>query len=157
MIYIDTCIISGLVRNDLQSNEIESLYTLLRLFENGSINLITSEITRIELDKIPEKYKRPHLELYQIFQNVPLAKTYKTTHMSLLGVGGTSIDPLYLGLQKILPDENDILHLFQASKNGAKIFITVDIRTILKFKAEIKNLCGLLVMTPYYFQHNTAI
>ena len=150
MIYIDTCIISGLVRNDIQPNELNSLNILLKSFEFGLINLTTSEITRLELDKIPEQYKEPHIELYKNFENIPLVKTFShISRMTLLGVGGgTRIDPLYLSLQNILPDENDILHLFQAAKNGATTFLTVDARTILKYKDEIKNICGLQTMTP---------
>lgn len=152
MLYFDTCIISGFVRNDIPEEELRCLILILKEFEQGKINIVTSEVARTELSKIPDQYRGPHMELYNLLTKLPFAKTYEhTSRITLLGVGGTRIDPLYLTLRKILPDENDILHLFQACKNGAHYFVTVDTRTILKYSSDIQMTCGIIAVNPSTF------
>jgi hypothetical protein len=51
-------------------------------------------------------------------------------------------------LQAILPDQNDVRHLFQAMRNGVDYFVTADKRTILSRAAAIEQQFAIRVRLP---------
>jgi hypothetical protein len=51
-------------------------------------------------------------------------------------------------IKAILDDDGDVDHMFQASKNGANYFVTVDDRTIRARAKEVLSACGVKVVRP---------
>ena len=147
---MDTCIVSGLARNDLKEAEFDSLMSLLKKYKDGLIHITTSEVTIAEIKKIPIQFQTQHNIIYNLISNVPTAQKYNTNSgLTLMGCGGGSTkDVLYVALENILPDKEDAEHIFQAIKNNATHFLTTDEKTIIKFKKDIENLAKISIMTP---------
>lgn len=149
--YLDTCIISGLAREDLQRDEQQALMNILRRHKAGEIKLVTSQFTLDELSKIPVSHRARHEMIYNLITDVPLSNaSWTDSGLSLMGVGGGSQDDsLFAKLKKILPGEEDAIHVFQAVKSNCHYFITTDRKTILKHSTKLYSLYGeLMVMSP---------
>ncbi len=148
-IYLDTCVISGLIKNDIGK---ENYIALEELFFTD-LCIVTSEVAKKEISKIPDKYRKEHENIYEALNKIPTIKHFShNSNLMLMGVGGgRSDDPLFALLKNILPDEDDALHIFQATKNQAKNFITVDIRTILKFSDKLADITSMEFYTPETF------
>jgi hypothetical protein len=58
--YLDTCIVSGLVKGDLQPAQETALLRILEARKRGDLQLVTSETTKTEIDQIPEQHRRLH-------------------------------------------------------------------------------------------------
>ena len=148
--YLDTCTVSGLAKGDLGESTIDALLHLLRCRRSGQVDLLTSAVTKEEIDRIPRQHRTPHEAIYTLLEEIPIAQTHRVdSGLSLLGVGGgTREDPLFTELKSILPDEDDARHVFQAVKNGVSYFVTTDNRSILKFREAIKRCCSIEAVSP---------
>jgi len=136
--YLDTCIISNLAKGDLSSKEQSVLVELLKLHKNDELHLVTSEITKSEIDKIPQEYKVNHEIIYLLLQDVPVKETKIIQDVIDIGIiPFPREDNIYTRLKNILPDDNDRIHVYTAIKNGCYYFITTDRRTILKHNKKL--------------------
>src|SRR5262245_29161626 len=140
--YIETCIVSGLAKGDLPSSTTEAVLRILQFRSCGLVSVVTSSVTKSEIDRIPEKHRTPHQAIYSRLLDLPIAQEFQTdSGLLLLGVGGRlRIDPLFSSIKAILPDEN-ARHVFQAARNGATYFVTADHSTILKYRDQIGKNC----------------
>ncbi len=140
-VYLDTNIISGWAKQDLPHGELVALADVLDLWGKGYLDLCTSEVAKEELEKIPEVYRRDHMDVYEGLKRVPTVREkVADPGLMTMGVGGGRVPQWKLRhLQKIL-DETDARHFFQAIQNGADVFLTYDKATILARKAEIQKL-----------------
>jgi hypothetical protein len=57
--YLDTCLLSALVKGDIPQSELNALKDLLVRFKRGEVSLFCSSAVEDELKKIPEAYRRP--------------------------------------------------------------------------------------------------
>ena len=149
--YFDTCIVSEIAKEDVKESELIAIMQLLRKRLLEEIYIFTSESTLDELNKIPEKYREKHLDVYSDIELIPKAEKKKMT--SMLFMPGPilflqSENPAYWELKTILPDKMDAEHLLNASEKQIVYFITVDERTILKFANKIKDKTNLRAMLP---------
>lgn len=135
-LYLDTCIVSGLAKEDLPTVEQEALAELLELHKAGRLKLVTSHITKQEIAKIPLRARLRHIMIYNLLENVPATKTVKA-------------DPLFRKIRTIVPDEEDAKHLYQAVKSRSWYFVTTDKRTILRHATKLfLEAKELMVMSP---------
>jgi hypothetical protein len=148
--YFDTCIISGLAKEDLDTAQQTALVEVLRFYKAGSVELVTSELAQEEIIRIPERHRIRHEVIYNLLANIPITRAkWIDSGLSLLGVGGGSrFDPLYLELRTILPDELDAQHIFQAIKSNADFFVTTDKRTILRHRQDLESRYALKLVLP---------
>lgn len=148
-LYIDTCIISGMAKLDLSPQEIESIEKLLETYDAGEMELVTSGIAKQEIEKVPEEFQAKHRIIYLLLSKVPVAHSKSTTALSVMGIPGPGReDPLYAKFKQVLPDSEDAEHIFQAYKNRAQYFATVDQKTILRYRKQIEDCSGLKLGTP---------
>jgi hypothetical protein len=133
-VYLDTCIVSGIAREDLASAEQDAVRGLLRLYKSSRLDLATSEVAQDEISRVPERFRSPHETIYLLLRDVPVARAEWTdSGLTLLGVGGgRREDPLYTSLKELLPDALDAQHVFQAIRADADYFVTSDSKTILR-------------------------
>lgn len=127
-IYLDTNIVSAIVRGDLSRENQDALENILAAFQKGSVEFCTSQVTREELEKIPnQQHRAQHVRLSNLIRLVPIAQEFYTdSGLSMMGVGGGRHQvPLYRDLRGLL-DENDARHVFQAIKNQVQVFLTAD-------------------------------
>jgi hypothetical protein len=150
--YLDTCLVSALVKGDIPQSELDALKDLLVRFKRGEVSLCCSTAVRDELNEIPEAYRRPHLEMLQIFASVPAVEPGALTVLGLAGIPMTN--PYHVeweDLRTLLTDEEDARHVFIASTNRIRHLITVDGRTLLRHKGQVERLCGVRLVWPTEF------
>jgi hypothetical protein len=58
-VYCDTCIVSGLAKGDLTQPDVEALLKVLEK-NNKTLSFVTSQITKEEIDRVPQKYRVQH-------------------------------------------------------------------------------------------------
>lgn len=151
--YLDTCIVSGLAKSDLKDVDRSALLRILQDAKAGKLDLVTSEVTATELERIPDEYKNLHEVIYNLLLNVPSVRTHRSdSGLTMMGVGGGSReDPLFGQLKQMLPDLGDAEHTFQAAMSKVEYLITVDGRSFLRFADEVSRLCEVRIITPPTF------
>jgi hypothetical protein len=151
--YLDTCIVSGLAKGDLAHPDIEALLKVLQKHKKRALCLVTSQITKEEIDRIPQKYRLQHEVIYNLLLDLPVARAFRTdSGLMLMGVGGgVRLHPMLAKLNTLLSDEADARHLYQAARNDVRYFITTDTRTILRRKAEIEEISQVIAISPTEF------
>ena len=147
--YLDTCVVSGLARNDLAPSEREAMVELLRRYEVGSVDFVTSAVALLELEKIPIEHQTPHLAVYHLLRKVRVLPEPSLTRLGPWGGPmGNPVRRIWSQIQAILPDENDVKHVFQAAKHSVDYFLTVDESTILKHKSDLAAQAGINAVKP---------
>ncbi len=150
--YLDTCLISAIVKSDIKEDEQVALVKLKEKYIANQVELFASEHVEEELNKIPSQYRQQHLDIFGLFNSVPKARVGGLTRLSPMGVPAANPKRRKMNaLLSILPDNDDAWHLFIASSNRIAYFITADVNTVIKYKIEIKNICGVEVMLPSEF------
>lgn len=144
-IYIDTCVISGYIKEDMKSSDLQSFKEIIKLAELGSIIIDTSTEARSEIEKLPQVYQSSHLDYYNSLNKL---KGHVENWLDENKIQIENKD--YTNLKNILKDENDAKHCFQAFQSGIDYFITVDYKTILNKSNELRNL-GLRALSPSEF------
>ena len=149
-VYLDTCIVSGIAREDLPQAEQEGVVALLQLYKADRLDLVTSEVAKSEIAGVPEQFRSRHETIYLLLRDVPVARAKWTdSGLTLTGVGGGHReDPLYTELKLLLPDEADAEHVFQAIRAHADYFATTDAKTILRFSKALRDQHGLVAALP---------
>ncbi len=152
--YLDTCIISGLAKEDLSDEELDALSRILEEYKGNNVHLVTSDLTKRELEKIPEGSRRKHSVIYSLLSDVPIVPMFKRGHgLTVIGIGGgvIRVHPIFARLNTELPDEPDAQHIYQAARNEVRYFLTTDRRTVLSRKEQIECICGVKAVSPNEF------
>ncbi|SPD71757.1 hypothetical protein PITCH_A1020002 [uncultured Desulfobacterium sp.] len=157
--YLDTCIVSGIAKQDLKPEQQKAMSEILKNRKEGKVFIVTSRIAKDEIEKIPEQYRGSHESIYYLIADVPVARTVTIYPGGSMGLGmGLSLgastpvpDPIYIALKNLLRDEKDAEHIFQASKNNIQYFITTDERTILSYSDKIVKISNVKVISPIEF------
>jgi hypothetical protein len=155
--YLDTNLVSGLVKEDLGTTELEAFRDVLRLRKRGHIDFRTSSVTAEELNRIPPEVRNRHEDIYMLLDDIPLVAEQIPVPRIVQPVRAgrpMTITPAVLEegmltrLKAILPDENDARHIYQAVRNGIDYFVTRDERTIIRHAADIETVAGIKVRLP---------
>lgn len=149
-VYLNTCIISGLAKEDIDLSELEALSRILELQSNQTIEIVTSSVAKEELEKIPENFKRRHMMVYNLLKNVPAVDYLQLDFFSVTGLRVKQTKE-FGALYSLLKDTGDAKHIYQAFRSGIDFFITVDSRSILNKYYEIKEICNMKVYLPSDF------
>lgn len=149
--YLDTCVVSAVVKSELSMLEQSALASICRAHEKGEVVLSCSPVVEEEISKIPLSYRTAHAEILRVFSSVPKVAIGGLTQ---LRPGGVTANPrrwLWNRLLTVLPDENDVWHLFVAARNRIRHFVTVDQRTILSRRDAVLKASGVDPMLPSEF------
>ena len=147
--YLDTCVVSALVKSDGKADELLALTELFSLYTRGEIELVCSEVVDAELARIPTSYRGPHIEQLGHFRSMPRATVGGLTRMTPAGRPGAN--PRYLEFQRlkhILRDEEDRWHVFVASRNRIRFLVTVDESTMLSKADAVLAATGVRLVSP---------
>jgi hypothetical protein len=158
--YLDTCIVSGVVKRDIGNENMSALQRILAAMDRGVLDIVTSSVTKTEIDRIPDAYRTPHDNVLELLRRVPTAPKHIGSTRIIGGPNATAgittagwrEDPLFAQLRSLLPDAEDAEHTFQASRNGARYLITVDQKTLLKHSPRVMLLSGVKLVTPVEFE-----
>jgi hypothetical protein len=150
--YMDTCLVSALVKRDIAVCEFAALREILARFERGEISLMCSSAVEDELGRIPSDFREPHLAQLKVFGTIPRVSPGGITRLGLAGV--PAANPrynLWRRLHVLLPDSEDAEHVFIASCNRMRHLITVHERTLLRHRVAVQGLCGVQLVSPIEF------
>jgi len=150
--YVDTCVVSARVKDELQNLERAAVDRMIDLFRSRCITLVRSSHVEDEIAAIPDAYRAPHEALLSTFISVPSVEVGGLTRLTGMGTSGASPRRmLWNRLARILRDEGDRWHVFTAAQNRMRYLVTVDQRTILNHRLEIQAASGVLPLLPSAF------
>ena len=149
--YLDTCVISGYVKNELKANEQGAFEEVMSAYTSGRIDLLRSAVVEQEIAAIPDRYRASHQEFLSQFLSIPVPLVGGLTRRGAFGPMANSSRMLKQRLTEILPDENDQWHIFVAARNRIRFFITVDFRTVLSRSDRVLAASGVAPVTPAEF------
>ena len=155
--YLDNTLVSAMGKQEHQS-DLVALNTLFALRDAGVISLVTSEVTRREI----QRYKgasRPDIEkVYDALEKVPLVEAnellYITSHWDRNGGWNSPVfqdDPIWQELLRLNLDATDAHHVMVALRAQCDAFVTVDKRTILGRRANVEGKFSIRLQTPSEF------
>jgi len=148
-VYLDTCIISGIAKQDIKDEDLVALTEILKMHKDNKVEIVTSEVAKEELNKIPPEYRSKHLMVYNLLNNVPTVEYLK---LNFFSVGFPVKQTKEFGeLFSLLKDKGDAQYIYQAFRNGVDFFLTVDKKTILSHHSDIQSICGVKVLSPNRF------
>jgi hypothetical protein len=147
--YLDTCLIAGFAKRDLE-NEQGSLSELLRLRREGRIELVTSSVAGEEIERYEGELRALQQDIYALLKEIPTVPEQSTdSGLMLMGVGGgTREDPVFTALKDALPGIDDARHVFQAVVNGVDYFVTNDRKSILSHAPAVESAVSIAIRLP---------
>ncbi len=152
--YLDTDIVSAIAKDDY-ADETDALDKLLELSSAGNLELVTSELTRREIDAYKGQHRKGVARVYLLLKKVPFVEDH-----TLLGIhsqwdryGGVSYplmedDPISRDLRQMGLDRTDAHHLMLAIRAGCHVFLTCDENTILRLRPQIQNRFQIRLLKP---------
>lgn len=144
--YLDNNVVCGITKDDLPVGEPEALTDLLRLHSERKISVVTSEITRREMETWRGKNRPAAERVFYLLEKVEFIQDH-TVHgfANQEGPMGTvcsypivSDDPASRELRDIGLDRTDAHHVMLAVHNGCDYFITCDTKSILKYRPDVE-------------------
>lgn len=145
--YFDTCIISGLARQDLPEPEQTAANDLWALVNSSALTVCTSTEALGEINKVPEEHRGRHLEQYNRIATLKASTEWLDAGEVFSPSAQDALDKLL----QVLPDEIDARHLAHASMHSVPDFVTTDQRTILTHAQMIYEITGVRVWSPVEF------
>lgn len=129
---------------------------ILNLSRSEKIKLRASPHAKAELEKISEEYRQEHIDMYNSFDSMEIINSHWHTSAggfmvnpgTFMNSGGSREDPDFTYLKKILPDEMDVKHMFQAIRNDFEVFLTADNKTILRKRKDIEEKHKIKILDP---------
>jgi hypothetical protein len=122
---------------------------MLRLHSEGKIGVVTSEVTRQEMETWRGKNRPPAERVFYLLEKVEFIQDH-TVHgfANQEGPMGTvcsyplvSDDPVSRKLREIGLGRTDAHHVMLAIHNGCDYFITCDTKSILKYRLAVEAKC----------------
>ncbi len=136
-IYLDTCIFSKLLQDNIDDDQLASLEELSNYEE---ISLVTSQKTLDEVSDTPDIRRRRSLKLLFKFVKQVYAPPHTRNFSPLFGdapfgapwgQSGTITEEIYSRLLKVFkPDDSE--HIYNAKKAECDYFLTLDYKSLLK-------------------------
>jgi predicted nucleic acid-binding protein len=159
--YFDTCVVSGVAKNELSDGDAEAVIRILESHKRGELQVVTSEVTAQEIAAIPKAAYRPkHEVIYNLLADVPSVPTSQLSVEMRMPEPAYVVheDPLLSALRALRLDDGDLRHAFQAARNNVDFLVTVDRSTFVSRSEAIFKICHVRVITPTEFvrQHLKA-
>jgi hypothetical protein len=142
---MDTCVISAISKGELSTFECEAMTQIEQLVESGQVTVWASTHVRDELEGIPQKFRQPHLDVYNSIKRIAAHPTtnWIDDDPSSVTFQQETVHPVFVTIRSIIPHEMDARLLFQAYANHVVDFITLDKRSILRFRDELDAKVGI--------------
>jgi predicted nucleic acid-binding protein len=153
--YLDSNVVISIVKDDTPA-ESDSLDRLLVAYEEGKVDLVTSEVTHNEI-KTYQGPRQPYERIFRLLNKVPIVRwdellginTQVDKH-TMINTPMIQNDPIYDKLLALGVETVDAQHVFVAAKSACEVFLTCDKRVLARRDA-IKALCGVTVQKPSEF------
>ena len=144
--YLDNDVVSGFRKRDLKPEDLAAMTRLKELADQGRISLVVSAIHDDEAAPLPEQYRKEQQEILAIFARVEFADDHRFYGMNLIDLGTRGYianplvedDPIAQQLRKIGLERRDAHHVMLAIRRECDVFVTCDVRTILKYRPTVE-------------------
>lgn len=154
-VYLDTSVVSAIAKDDTPTQAAASI-EILRLFDEGKLELVTSKIIGTEIERYRGEGRRNIEVVYRLLKKVPFVDDHKVlgvySQWDWLGGGSTGAlvedHPTSSKLRQLGLDKTDAHHLMLAVSEGCDVFLTCDQRTILKWRVEVEAQFPIRLMRP---------
>jgi len=158
--YLDNDVVSAFAKADMPPGTLQALKALLELFSQEKVELVTSDLSKREIDRMPEGIPNKwHLDvIVGLLKKVPFVEDHELrgfqSHWDRFG--GTSSpliedDPIASDLRGVGLHRADAHHVMLAIRAGCDVFVTCDKRTILNRRAEIERRFSIQLESPEEF------
>jgi hypothetical protein len=154
--YLDNDVVSAIAKDD-NATEAGALDRLLKAYDEGKVDLVTSEVTLREIKDYQGPLRPPVERAFRLLRKVPIVRWDELKGMNIYIDRYTCInepiienDPVYSALLALGVKLVDAQHVFVAAKNACDAFLTCD-GGILRRASDIKKLCVLVVQRPSGF------
>jgi hypothetical protein len=135
--YLDTDIVSAILKDD-NPDEWAAIDRALRAFNDDHLNLVTSDVTRKEIDHHKDSSRVGVERIFRLLRRVPFVDSHKLLGIHNRGDSGTwTNSPGVRRLRDLGIGSTDALHLMVAIKAQCDIFLTCD-RGVLRRSREIQ-------------------
>lgn len=132
----------------MRPEDAAAMAKMATLVANSDLTMWASTVAREEIDKIPERYRKDHVDQFNTLKTIRASNaTWVETNELSSAFGKVVVAPDYLKLRAILRDENDARLVFQAKAAGVTDFVTVDYKSVLSKADELKTI-GVRAMSP---------
>ncbi len=148
-VYLDTSIIIGITKDDLDERQSRALREVLEQQAQYRLLVVTSMAAGDEIAPPREDDSRLVAWIYPLIAKVQRSnKDIGTCPPEHLDANTDMRHPTLARLETILPGKADAEHLFQAFMCGARYFMTVDKKTILRYATKIETVCLVRARDP---------
>lgn len=146
-IYLDSHIISDLLKSELSIEDQNALETILLSIHSKKLKLIVLSDVKEKINRIPELYLTQNINLLKLLKSIQSVNEVKycTNLFNPASFSSNSFDSLYEKLIKIM-DNVDARQIYQAIKNHSNKFLTNNLR-LNKSKKDIISY-GLEIINP---------
>jgi predicted nucleic acid-binding protein len=151
--YLDNNVVSAIAKDDTET-ESDALDRILAAYEEGKVDLVTSDLTLVEIQQYAGPWRKPTERMFRLLEKVPVIPWHRLLGIHSYNDAYTSInspmienDALYDLLLALGVEPVDAQHVFVAAKQDCLVFLTCD-RGILTVAENIQELCGLAVQKP---------
>ncbi len=152
-VYLDNNVVSAIGRNDTLE-EAEAISALLRAFDEGKVELVTSDVTRQEIEKHEFDEREVVKRIYYLLKKVPFIESQGLGGFNVYGDEYTWInspriddDPIWSKLMTIGLKNIDAHHVMLAMRSSCDVFLTCD-RGILSRQEQIEKEFGIRIIKP---------
>jgi hypothetical protein len=84
--YLDNNVVSSIVRDDAPA-ESTAIDRLLLAYDQGRIELVTSELTMKEIEGCPQQYRPPLERVFRLLRKVPIVRWDELDHINVIWDG----------------------------------------------------------------------
>jgi predicted nucleic acid-binding protein len=154
--YLDNNVVSAIAKDDTPA-ESGALDRLLVAYDQGKVELVTSELTLEEIKAYRGQRRSVVERAFRFLEKVPIVRWDEMVGMTSYGDEYTWINApmiqndqeydalLALGLETV-----DAKHVFVAAKQSCDVFLTCD-KAILRRASDIAKLCKVVAQGPSAF------
>jgi hypothetical protein len=151
--YLDNDVVSAIWKDD-NPKESAAIDKVLEAFDAGRLELVTSDVTRKEIDQYQGKGKAGVERIFRLLKKVPYVESHKLLGIHSYGDATTWIsspliedDPTVKRLRDLGIKPTDAHHVMVAIKAVCDIFLTCD-GGILHHSHEIEKAFGIKPQSP---------
>lgn len=152
--YLDNSVVSAIVKDDMPA-ESAALMQLLQASDAGKLEVVTSEVTRREIELLEGQHRRNVEVVYRLLKRVRFIEAQELVGSHSMGGtwgflawGQIENEPVWAALLQMGLDRTDAHHLMVAIRSECEVFLTCDERTILNRRGQIEAQFPIRVMRP---------
>jgi predicted nucleic acid-binding protein len=163
VVYLDNSVVSARGKSEASADliAVEAIY---KRHEQQQLQLVTSDMTHREISQLRGSNRAPVEAVYALLEKVPFVEASNLVGISSwwgqYGGWNSPIfqeEPLLRRIKAIGLDQSDAQHVMIAAHNKCSVFLTFDVRTILRFTSELEKALPLRFRSPTAYESEIRV